>query len=73
MYYKKNKFQGFFFYLFILNDKQSVAMYEEKAFKRALKYDLQRKYKTNVSDSQLRIVYVLWQLTVGRSLHLTHK
>lgn len=37
MYYKKKKkFQGFFIYLFILNDKQSVAMYEVKAFERAL-------------------------------------
>lgn len=48
-------------------------MCEVKAFKRALYYDLHRKYKTNVCNSQLRIVYVLWQLTVGRNLHLAHK
>lgn len=48
-------------------------MFKVKAFKRALYYDLHSKYKTNVSNSHLRIVYVLQQLTVGRSLHLAHK
>lgn len=38
-------------------------MCKAKAFKRAIHYNLCRKYKTNICSPQLRVVYVLQQLT----------